>query len=144
MKTAFRSKYGPFGGVLFSALGYTLVQLFFIMDGRTPLLIFGQVAGAFLIGIFYGVLYLRAGSLLPNMIFHYLNGLMTPFLTSYLSTNTVAVNTKVIIEVLFTKGLIPVSLMVLWVLLISRRIEEKREKTKENLLERLEILERED
>jgi hypothetical protein len=56
----------------------------------------------------------------------------------------VAVNTKVIIEVLFTKGLIPVSLMVLWVLLISRRIEEKREKTKENLLDRLEILEHKD
>ena len=142
--TAFRSKYGPVGGVIFSALGYALAQLLFVVDGRAPSFIFGQLAGVFLTGVFYSVLYLRAGSLLPNMIFHYLAGLMTPFLTNYLSEITITASTKVLIESLFITGLIPVSLMVLWVLVISGRIEEIREQPQGNLLDRLETFEGED
>jgi len=142
--TAFRSKYGPVRAVVFSSLGYALAQLLFVVDGRDPQFIFMEIASAFLISIFYCVLYLRAGSLLPNMIFHYLNGLLTPYLTSYLSMITVAAKTKVMVEVLFINGLIPVMLMVPWVLLISSQIEEKREQSKTNMLDRLEKLRRED
>lgn len=142
--TTFLNKYGQARAVIFSALGISFVQLLFLLDGREPVAVALKVAGVFLMGLFYGVLYVRAGSMIPNMIFHYLNSLLGVFLTRYFRASTVPMQTAQVFDFIFVSGLVPVALMVLWVLWVSRQIEEKREKSRPNLLDQMQTLSRGD
>jgi len=70
--TTFRNKYSDWEAIIFSALGFGLIHLLNLVMGRELVWVFGQVVWSFLIGLFYGYVFVRTGSLLPSMIVHYL------------------------------------------------------------------------
>lgn len=100
--------------ILFSAIGFGIIHLVNIVGDAEPIWVIGQIVWAAIMGIFYGYVTLKSGSLLPAMIVHYLSNLFVSALNAYIqSVGTIA--EQAIYGVIFTFGAIPVVLMVLWV-----------------------------
>lgn len=99
--------------ILFSALGFGIIHLFNIVNGGDPVWVVGQAVWAAILGLFYGYVTLRTGSLLPAMIFHYLSNVFVSALNSYINAYA-TVGEQVLYGVTFTMGVVPVILMILW------------------------------
>jgi len=116
----FLVKYSKRKSILFSSLGFGIIHFFNILSGRDPVWVTGQVIWAFILGLFYGYLFIKTGSLLPVMLFHYFGNLFVYSLTGYIQ-ETASVAIQVLYGVTFTFGLIPVILMILWIRFFSAR-----------------------
>ena len=118
--TFFLVKYSERKSIVFSSLGFGIIHIFNIFSGRDPVWVAGQVTWAFILGLFYGYLFIKTGSLLPVMIFHYLGNLFVYSLTGYIQ-ETASVAIQAFYGVIFTFGLIPVILMILWIRFFSAK-----------------------
>jgi membrane protease YdiL (CAAX protease family) len=114
------TRYSSRRAIAFSASGFGIIHALNLMSGRDPLWVMGQVAWAFVLGLFYGYLFVRTGSLLPNMIVHYLGNVFVGTFTHYVQ-DAASIEMQVLIGIIFTFGLLPTILMILWVRRVSLR-----------------------
>jgi len=99
--------------ILFSALCFGLMHILTVLDGRPPAWTAGQVVWAAILGIFYGYVTLKSGSLLPAMLVHYLGNLLIAAINAYIQTNA-SVPAQAVYGVVFSFGIVPTILMMLW------------------------------
>ena len=118
--TFFLVKYSKSKSIVFSSLAFGIIHIFNIFSGRDPVWVSGQVIWAFILGVFYGYLFIKTGSLLPVMFFHYLGNVFVGSLSGYIQ-ETASVAIQALYGVIFTFGLIPVILMILWIRFFSAR-----------------------
>jgi membrane protease YdiL (CAAX protease family) len=111
----FLTRYPKPAAVVIAALSFGVAHLGNLASGRELAWVLGQVVWAAILGLFYGVLVLRSGSLWPAMLVHYLSNLFVGSLTSYLQA-AASVQTQAAYGVLFSFGLVPTTLMILWVI----------------------------
>jgi len=112
--------------IAISAAGFAILHALNILDGSNATWVTGQVAWAFILGLFYGYLFVKTGSLLPNMIVHYLGNVFVGTLNNYLQASA-SIETQAVYGVIFTFGILPTVLMILWVRYISSRRPFERE-----------------
>jgi len=99
--------------ILFSAIGFGLMHILTLLDGQLPVWTAGQVVWAASLGLFYGYVTIKTGSLLPAMIVHYLGNLFIAAINAYIQNNA-SVPVQAVYGVVFTLGIIPTILMILW------------------------------
>ena len=115
----FLSRYSKPQAVLFTALGFGAMHLLNLTSGRETVWVLGQFVWSAIFGLFYGVLVLKANSLWPAMLIHYLGNLFIEPITGYLQ-HSASVVTQAIYGVLFFFGVVPTTLMILWIVLFSK------------------------
>lgn len=118
--TVFLSKYSERQSIIFSSIGFGLMHLLNLTNGTELVWVMGQVVWAFIIGLFYGYVFVRTRSLLPPMIVHYLGNVFISSLLSYIQTRA-SVEVQVVFGVIFSLGVVPVTLMILWTKFFSSR-----------------------
>ncbi|MFC1879577.1 lysostaphin resistance A-like protein [Chloroflexota bacterium] len=111
--TVFLSKYSERKSIIFSSLGFGLIHLLNLSNGRELVWVMGQVVWAFTIGLFYGYVFVRTRSLLPSMIVHYLGNVMVGLLAGYMQSRA-SVEIQVLYGVILSFGILPTTLMILW------------------------------
>jgi membrane protease YdiL (CAAX protease family) len=99
--------------ILFSALCFGLMHILTLLDGRPLAWTAGQVVWAAILGIFYGYVTLKSGSLLPAMMVHYLGNLLIAAINAYIQTNA-SIPAQAVYGVVFSFGVVPTILMMLW------------------------------
>ena len=115
----FLIRYPKPAAVFIAALSFGAMHLFNLMSGQEVAWVLGQAAWATIIGLFYGVLVLKSNSLWPAMLVHYLGNLFIAPFTWYLQTSASA-TVQAVYGIIFSLGLVPTTLMILWVLLFTR------------------------
>ncbi|MFC1484112.1 lysostaphin resistance A-like protein [Candidatus Neomarinimicrobiota bacterium] len=118
--TLFMTRYRRNWSIVIPAIAFGAIHLLNITGGQDPLWVLGQTGWAFLIGLAYGYVFIKANSLLPGMILHYLGNLFVGSIMAYLNANG-STETQVLYGVLTTFGLVPVVLMIVWVKTFSRK-----------------------
>lgn len=118
--TVFLRRYSPNKAIVFSSIGFGLMHLLNILVGREVVWVLGQVVWAFTIGLFYGYVFIRTGSLLPSMIVHYLGNVFIGSLTAYVQNNA-SIEIQVLYGVIFSFGVVPTTLMILWTRFFTSR-----------------------
>ena len=118
--TVFLCKYSERQSIIFSSLGFGLMHLLNLTNGRELVWVMGQVAWAFIIGLFYGYVFVRTHSLLPPMIVHYLGNVFISSLLGYIQARA-SIEIQVVYGVIFSLGVVPVTLMILWTRFFSSR-----------------------
>lgn len=88
--------------------------------GSDPMWALGNAVWAFTIGLFYGYVFVRTRSLLPPMIVHYLGNAFISSLTGYIQTRA-SIEIQTLYGVIFSLGVIPVTIMILWTRFFSSR-----------------------
>ena len=111
--TVFLSKYSERKSIIFSSLGFGLIHLVNLAAGKATIWVLGQVVWAFILGLFYGYVFVKTRSLLPPMIVHYLSNAFIFSLTKYLQTNA-SIEIQTLYGVIFSLGLVPVAAMIPW------------------------------
>jgi membrane protease YdiL (CAAX protease family) len=104
--------------ILFSALAFGLMHTLNLLHGRPPVWTAGMVVWAAILGLFYGYVTVKTGSLLPAMLVHYLGNLFIAAINAYIQNNA-SVPVQAAYGVVFTLGLIPTVLMMLWTRLFT-------------------------
>jgi membrane protease YdiL (CAAX protease family) len=99
--------------IIFSALVFGAMHIITVVNWQSLIWAAGNVVWAAIIGLFYGYVTLKTDSLLPAMIVHYLGNLFVGATTAYSQANASA-SAVAIYGILFTFGLIPTILMILW------------------------------
>lgn len=121
--TVFLRRYSERQSIAFSALGFGLIHLLNLAMGREPVWVLGQVLWAFCIGLFYGYVFVRTGSLLPSMIVHYLGNAFIGSLTGYMQARA-SVEVQALYGILLSLGLVPTALMILWTCFVWARLKK--------------------
>jgi len=116
---AFLRVYDQPKAIIFSALCFGLWHILSLLDGN-PVLTAGQVVSAAILGLFYGYITLKTGSLLPAMIVHYLGNFFVSATNAYIQANA-SIQSVAVYGVVFTFGIIPTILMILWTGLFTTR-----------------------
>jgi len=116
---AFLRVYNQPKAILFSALCFGLWHILSALDGHPPIWTAGQVVWAAILGIFYAYVTLKTGSLLPAMMVHYLGNLFVSATNAYIQNNA-SIQAEVVYGIVFTLGIIPTILMILWTRLFTR------------------------
>jgi len=111
--TVFLGKYSERNSIIFSALGFALMHALNLVNGADLVWTLGQVVWAFIIGLFYGYVFVRTRSLLPSMIVHYLGNVFISSLVGYIQSKA-SIEVQVLYGVTFSLGIIPTALMILW------------------------------
>jgi membrane protease YdiL (CAAX protease family) len=111
--TVFLNRYSEWKSIIFSSLGFGLMHLLNLTNGADLVVVLGQVAWAFIIGLFYGYIFVRTRSLLPPMIVHYLGNAFISSLLAYLQM-WASVEVQVVYGIIFSFGIVPTALMILW------------------------------
>jgi membrane protease YdiL (CAAX protease family) len=111
--TVFLRKYSKRKSIIFSSIGFGLIHLLNLLFGREPIWVVGQVIWAFILGLFYGYVFVGTRSLLPTMTVHYLSNAFIGSLTGYLQSRA-AIEIQALYGVIFSFGLVPTTLMILW------------------------------
>ncbi len=106
--------------IIFSAIGFGLIHVLTLLDGRPLAWTAGQVVWAAILGLFYGYVTIKSDSLLPAMIVHYLGNLFIAAINAYIQNNA-SVPVQAVYGVVFTLGIIPTILMILWTRLFTTR-----------------------
>ncbi|MBN1811948.1 MAG: CPBP family intramembrane metalloprotease, partial [Anaerolineae bacterium] len=114
----FLARYPKPVAVIIAALSFGAIHLLNLASGRELAWVLGQAVWATILGLFYGVVTLKSNSLWPAMVVHYLGNLFVGSLTSYLNTSA-TVQTQAIYGIVFSFGLVPTTLMILWVILFT-------------------------
>ncbi len=120
--TLFLSRYSERKSIVISAVGFGLMHLFNLLPGsdREVVWVLGQLVWAAILGLFYGYVVLKSDSLLPAMLVHWLGNAFIYAFTRYIQLNA-SVTTQAIYGVIFTLGLVPTILMILWVRFVVAR-----------------------
>ena len=111
--TVFLRKYSEQKSIIFSALGFGLMHALNLINGGDLVWTLGMMVWAFIIGLFYGYVFIRTRSLLPSMIVHYLGNVFISSLVGYIQSKA-SVEIQVLYGVTFSLGIIPTVLMILW------------------------------
>ena len=80
----------------------------------------GQVVWAFIIGLFYGYVFVRTRSLLPPMIVHYLGNVFISSLVGYIQVRA-SIEIQALYGVILSLGVVPTTLMILWTRFFTSR-----------------------
>ena len=99
--------------IIFSAIVFGLMHIFTALDGRPLIWAMGNVVWAAIMGLFYGYVTIKTNSLLPAMIVHYLGNLFIAAINAYIQNNA-SVPIQAVYGFVFTLGIIPTILMILW------------------------------
>ena len=118
--TGFLNKYSERKSILFSSVGFGLIHLVPILLGSDPVWAFWSAVWATIIGLFYGYVFVRTRSLLPPMIIHYLGNVFIGSLTGYLQARA-SIEIQALYGVIFSLGIVPTTLMILWARFFSSR-----------------------
>jgi membrane protease YdiL (CAAX protease family) len=116
---AFLRVYDQPKAILFSALCFGLWHILSLLDGN-PVWTAGEVVWAAVLGLFYGYVTLKTGSLLPAMMVHYLGNLFVSATNAYIQTNA-SIQAVAVYGIVFTFGIVPMILMILWTRLFTTR-----------------------
>ena len=95
------------------------MHLFNLGQGRELVWVLGQLVWTFSIGLFYGYAFVRTKSLWPPMIVHYLGNLTISILSGYMFSRAPLLP-EVLLSTLFSLGILPTMLMVLWTKFFTR------------------------
>jgi membrane protease YdiL (CAAX protease family) len=120
MLTVFLGKYSERKAIIFSALGFGLGHLLNLTGGRELVWVLGQVVWAFILGLFYGYIFVKTRSLLPPMIVHYLSNVFISSLTGYMQSRA-SIEIQALYGIIFSLGIVPTTLMILWTRFFSSR-----------------------
>jgi membrane protease YdiL (CAAX protease family) len=112
--------YDPPKAILFSALGFGAVHALNMLNGMAPVWVVGQIVSAAIMGLFYGYITFKTGSLLPAMLVHYLGNLFIYPLTAYIQ-HYASIPLQALLGIISTLGVIPVVLMWLWARFFTSR-----------------------
>lgn len=115
----FLTRYSKTKAILFSALGFGAMHLLNLTSDREMIWVLGQFVWSTIFGLFYGVLVLKANSLWPAMLIHYLSNLFIGSLTIYVQNNA-SVEMQALYGVIFFFGIVPTTLMILWTFLYTK------------------------
>ena len=116
---AFLRIYDQRKSIIFSALVFGALHIFAVLNDLPPIWVIGNVVWAAIFGLFYGYVTLKTDSLLPAMIVHYLGNLFVAAITAYIQANG-SVREVVVYGIVFTFGIIPTILMMLWTRVFTR------------------------
>jgi membrane protease YdiL (CAAX protease family) len=116
----FLSKYTERKSIIFSSVGFGLMHLLNLVTGGELVWVLGQIVWAFIIGLFYGYVFVRTRSLLPPMIVHYLGNVFISSLVGYTQTRA-SIEIQSLYGVIFSFGVVPTTLMILWTRFFSSR-----------------------
>mgnify|MGYP001389210492 CR=1 FL=1 len=111
--TVFLGRYSWRKAILFSSLAFGLIHLLNAFMGRDLVWVLGQVIWSFVMGLFYGYVFVKTRSLLPSMIVHYLGNAFVGSISRYLQDRG-SVEVQTLYGLLFLFGILPTSLMILW------------------------------
>jgi len=111
--TFFLQKFSTRRAIVYSSFGFSVVHALNMLGGRDPVWVAGQIVWSFELGLFYGYLFVRTASLLPNMLFHYLSNVFVGSFNHYLQS-TASIETQALYGVIFTFGALPTTLMIVW------------------------------
>ncbi len=111
--TVFLSKYSERKAIIFSAFGFGLFHLPGLIMGQDPVWTLCQVAWAFIIGLFYGYVFVKTRSLLPSIIIHYLSNVFISLLSGYMQSKA-SIEIQALYGVILSIGVVPTTLMILW------------------------------
>ncbi len=89
------------------------MHLLNLASGRELVWVMGQVVWAFILGLFYGYVFVRTRSLLPPMIVHYLGNVFIGSLTGYMQSRA-SIEMQALYGIIFSLGIVPTTLMILW------------------------------
>jgi membrane protease YdiL (CAAX protease family) len=112
--TFFLSKFSKLKAILFSSSGFAIIHIFNLVGGRDPIWVAGQIMWSFMLGIFYGYLFIQTGSLLPNMLFHYISNVFVGSFNYYIQFKA-SIEIQALYGVIFTFGLLPTILLISWI-----------------------------
>ncbi len=118
--TLFLASYTRRWSILISACAFAVLHVLNLLGGREPIWVLGQIGWSFCMGVFYGYLFVRTGSLIPPMIVHYLGNVFIGSFTGYMQ-GLASTEVQVAYGLTFSLGVIPVTLMVLWVKFFTDR-----------------------
>jgi membrane protease YdiL (CAAX protease family) len=120
--------YSKSKAILFSSIIFGLMHILTILDGRPPVWTAGQVLWAAILGLFYSYVTIKSNSLLPAIMVHYLSNLFVAAINAYLQNNA-SIPIQAIYGVIFTFGIVPSFLMILWTRFFANRwlINQKTE-----------------
>lgn len=118
--TVFLSRYSRRRSITVSAAGFAVLHVLNILSGREAAWVMGQLVWSFCMGIFYGYLFIKTGSLIPPMLVHYLGNVFIGSLTSYIQ-ELAPVAVQAVYGVVFSFGVVPVVLMILWIGFFARK-----------------------
>lgn len=118
--TVFLNKYSEHKSIVFSSLGFGLMHVLNLANGADFIWVMGQVVWAFILGLFYGYVFVKTRSLLPSMIVHYLGNVFIGSLTGYMQSRA-SIEIQALYGVIFSLGIVPTTLMILWTRFFSSR-----------------------
>lgn len=118
--TVFLSKYSERKSIIFSSIGFSLMHLLNLTNGRELEWVLGQLVWSFILGLFYGYVFVRTKSLWPSMIIHYLSNLTISILSGYV-IGRASVPVEVLYQIVFSFGILPTLLMIAWTRYFSKR-----------------------
>ncbi len=115
--TVFLSKYSERKAIIFSSIGFSLIHL---TSDRELGWVLGQLVWSFILGLFYGYVFVKTQSLMPSMIIHFLGNAMVNSLSGYMLSQA-ALEMKILYQVIISFGILPTTLMVLWTRFFTSR-----------------------
>lgn len=118
--TAFLTRYSVRKSIIFSSLGFGLVHLLNLASGGELVWVVGQAVWAFILGLFYGSVFVRTRSLLPVMIVHYLGNAFIGSLTGYMQSRA-SIEVQALYGIVLSLGIVPTTLMILWTRFFASR-----------------------
>ena len=118
--TVFLGKYSERKSIIFSSIGFSLMHLLNLTNGRELEWVLGQLVWSFILGLFYGYVFVRTKSLWPSMIIHYLSNLTISILSGYV-IGRASVPVEILYQIVFSFGILPTVLMILWTRYFSKR-----------------------
>ena len=118
--TMFLNRYSSAKAIVFSAITFGLIHLLNLAGDKDTVWVLSQVFWSFIIGLFYGYLFFRTGSLLPVIMVHYLGNLFIWTLTNNIQTNA-TIEIQAIYGIVCFFGLLPTTLSILWIRFFLKR-----------------------
>ena len=123
--TVFLGKYSERKSIIFSSIGFSLMHLLNLTNGRELEWVLGQLVWSFILGLFYGYVFVRTKSLWPSMIIHYLSNLTISILSGYIISRA-SLPVEILYQIVFSFGILPTTLMILWTRFFSNKWLEVR------------------
>lgn len=105
--------------ILFSALCFGLWHILSVFSGQQLIGMIAMVVWAAILGLFYGYVTLKSDSVLPAIIVHYLGNLLVSAINAYIQSRA-SIQALSIYGIVFTFGIIPTILMILWTRFFTR------------------------
>jgi membrane protease YdiL (CAAX protease family) len=124
--TVFLGKYSERKAIIFSSLGFGLMHLLNLINGRELVWVMGQIVWAFILGLFYGYIFVKTHSLLPPMIVHYLGNVFISSLAGYMQSRA-SIEMQALYGIIFSLGIVPTTLMILWTKFFTTRWLTRKE-----------------